>query len=110
VTENDPGPRLDELTLEDFSPAVGDTFRMRGSEAGQAEEVELELAEATSLGSRAGQPGRPETFSLLFRGPAELRAPQGIYRLEHERLGAMDVFLVPLGPDETGTRYEAVFN
>jgi len=43
--------------------------------------------------------------------------PQGMYRLEHEGLGAFDLFVVPIGPDEpsvagqrpTATRYEIVF-
>jgi hypothetical protein len=36
--------------------------------------------------------------------------PQGIYKLENEKLGALEIFLVPIGPDEKGMRYEAIFN
>jgi hypothetical protein len=36
--------------------------------------------------------------------------PQATYRLEHATLGAMDVFLVPIGQDREGVRYEAIFN
>ena len=36
--------------------------------------------------------------------------PQAIYRLEHAALGAMDVFLVPIGRVADGIRYEAIFN
>jgi uncharacterized protein DUF6916 len=32
-----------------------------------------------------------------------------IHRVEHEELGALDVFLVPIGPDQAGMCYEAVF-
>ena len=43
--------------------------------------------------------------------------PQGIYRLEHEQLGTLEFFIVPVGPPEaadseaagTAMRYEAVF-
>jgi hypothetical protein len=35
--------------------------------------------------------------------------PQRIYRVEHGELGAMEIFLVPIGPDEVAHRYEAVF-
>ena len=35
--------------------------------------------------------------------------PQRIYRLRHDRLGAFEVFLVPIGPDAVGMRFEAVF-
>jgi hypothetical protein len=50
----------------------------------------------------------PPGFSLLFHGPAEPWWPQGIFRVEHADLGTEDVFLVPLGPDDRGMRYEAV--
>jgi len=53
---------------------------------------------------------RMESFSLLFCGPIAPYLPQGIYRLQHEKLGTMEMFLVPLGPDGRGMQYEAVFN
>jgi hypothetical protein len=49
-------------------------------------------------------------FSILLRGPAEPVLPQGIFRLEHPRLGAADVFFVPIGRDDRGTAYEAIFS
>jgi hypothetical protein len=51
-----------------------------------------------------GSPG----FLLLFHGPADPWWPQGMFRVEHADLGTEDLFLVPLGPDERGMRYEAV--
>jgi hypothetical protein len=30
--------------------------------------------------------------------------------MEHEEIGALDIFLVPIGPDEEGPRYEAIFD
>jgi hypothetical protein len=35
--------------------------------------------------------------------------PQRIYQLHHQRLGALDIFLVPIKRDANGTTYEAVF-
>jgi hypothetical protein len=32
-----------------------------------------------------------------------------MYRLEHPELGVLDIFLVPLGPEEGRMRYEAIF-
>ena len=50
-----------------------------------------------------------EAFSLLFESPTQSVMPQQAYRLTAE--GFEDaVFLVPVGQDENGTRYEAVFN
>jgi hypothetical protein len=33
-----------------------------------------------------------------------------MYQLQHERLGAFELFLVPVGQDQDGVYYEAVFN
>jgi hypothetical protein len=51
-----------------------------------------------------------EYFSLLFRGPLTAQCKQGIHSLRHEKLGSLDLFLVPIGPDAHGMRYQAVFN
>ncbi len=48
-------------------------------------------------------------FSLIFRGPAQPVLPQQIHPLLHARTGELPVFLVPIGPDQHGMRYEAVF-
>jgi hypothetical protein len=66
-------------------------------------ELELLQVEATPR----TQHGRP--FSLVFRGPLAPVAVQRIYPLEHATLGLFEIFLVPIGPDERGLRYEAVF-
>ena len=49
-----------------------------------------------------------ERFTFLH-WPDDLSLPQSTYALEHETLGAVFLFLVPLGPTQ-GYRYEAVFN
>ena len=52
-----------------------------------------------------------ELFSLQFRGPAAPRLPQQIHRLEHDKLGAFEIFLTAIGADpEQGILYESVFH
>jgi hypothetical protein len=51
-----------------------------------------------------------EQFSLMFQGPGEIFMPQGMYTLTHRTLGTFDLFLVPIGKDDNGFSYEAVFN
>ncbi|MEQ1920903.1 MAG: hypothetical protein ABL952_00210 [Pyrinomonadaceae bacterium] len=51
-----------------------------------------------------------DNFTLLFRAPLDAPQQQGIYRIEHEAIGAMDLFLVPVKQDDSGLYYEAVFN
>lgn len=53
---------------------------------------------------------RVESFSLFFRGPLTPFFQQATYSLQHEKLGPLDMFLVPLGPDGDRMQYEAVFN
>ena len=97
---------LEKLTLRDFFERVGERFRVVGPDA----PVVLALVEAIDL-SRPGAPGsRRSPFSLVFRGPLSPVMPQHTYPLEHPALGRLEIFLVPIGPDASGMRYEAVFN
>jgi hypothetical protein len=96
---------LDRLTREDFLPRVGETFRV--AESG----IDLVLTEAAGFSTPGAVAGpRKAPFSLLFRGPKQPILPQRIWALENETLGRLEIFLVPIGPDAGGMRYEAVFN
>lgn len=53
---------------------------------------------------------RQEQFSLRFRGDRNQVFPQRIYPMKHDSIGDFDLFLVPIGRDDAGTYYEAVFN
>ncbi|HVS40436.1 MAG TPA: hypothetical protein VMS17_33065 [Gemmataceae bacterium] len=88
-----------------FEVHRGTKFRLE-EEPGSA--LELELVEVTMMRGASDPRGRP--FSLLFRGPAAPLLPQRIYAMEHERLGRLEIFIVPIGRDAAGVRYEAVFN
>jgi len=100
------------LALSDFDGHVNARFRVR---LGAEEFLELELVKAEALKSGGGHevPGvRRAPFSLIFRGPRDQPLQQRIYELEHPSLGALQVFLVPIGPGPgtNGLRYEALFN
>jgi hypothetical protein len=51
-----------------------------------------------------------EQFALHFHVTAEMPPHQGTYRVEHEALGPMDVFLVPIAQEGDTLVLEAVFN
>jgi hypothetical protein len=51
-----------------------------------------------------------ECFSLYFRGPPDAMLGQGSYAFDHDELGSLELFLVPLQPDADGPRYESVVN
>jgi len=50
-----------------------------------------------------------EPFSVILITETEHSHGQAIYALQHERLGSVELFLVPLGPKAGGMSYEAVF-
>lgn len=102
---------LDRLTVASFAPTLGDTYILVDDDAGLR--LDLELIEAATHPADApptDAAGRRTPFSLLFRGPREPVLAQRIQRLEHDALGPLEIFLVPVGRDDTGTRYEAVFS
>lgn len=92
------------LTKDLFAQHMGDRFRVRTD---SSDTTELELHEVTARNAEA-----PRPFSILFRGPMNPILPQRTYRLEHDRLEPIDLFLVPVGPDTDRAfmLYEAVFN
>ena len=99
---------LDKLRREDFQPRVGAAFRV-ALESGDP--LELTLIEARDLTLQGRPPAnRRMPFSLLFRGPRSPVLPQRIYALEDPGLGRLEIFLVPIGTDGDGVRYEAIFN
>ena len=103
-------PDLESLDADIFDPHRATVFRLQtGGEPLPLELVEVQRARYADDPAAVGPHGRREPFSLVFRGPRSPWARQGIYRLEHDGLGSLDLFLVPLGPDAAGMRYEAVF-
>ncbi len=91
---------LDCVTAADFEPHLGSEFAVVGS-------APLRLAEAT-VSRLVREDGRP--FSLVFEAPLEVRLDQGMRAMSHPDLGSMDLFLVPIAPTATASRYEALFN
>jgi hypothetical protein len=100
---------LESFTIETFADRIGERFGIAADDGG----LEAELVEATALTALSGKaletPGDRAPFSLVFLGPGDPVLPQAIYRFEHDELGAFEIFVVPIGRDETGVRYEAVF-
>lgn len=102
---------LERFTIDTFAPLAGQVFRLHVE--GQ-EPLETTLASVTEIpvsGWRpedAGEHRRP--FALVFLGPPRFVLPQAIYRFEHDGLGALEIFIVPIGRSAEGVRYEAVFS
>lgn len=101
---------IEEFTQAKFSEYLGEAFQL---EADLESRLTLQLIEAKQLSS--GQNANPqikrlEPFALVFRGPQNLPLAQATYQLQHDQLGELAVFLVPIDQDEEGFYYEAIFN
>src|SRR5690242_15009113 len=97
---------LEAFTLATFAERLGESFRAH-PDVGPP--LTVELIEATDLSGGKPPADHRAPFSIVFRGPLTPLLPQKIYRLEHDALGAFELFIVPIGPDAHGMRYEAVF-
>jgi hypothetical protein len=95
---------LDKLTKESFEPITSSVFAV-ALDDGRTLPLELIAVRGNGLQGLA----KREQFSLQFRGPSEPALVQRIYRLAHAELGAMEIFIVPIGHDAAGMTYEAVF-
>ena len=102
---------LDTATSATFKPHVGDRFEVTPQE-GEPFEAVLSSCEETPYGS--SDEWRETTlrvpFSLIFVSPAEHSVNQQTCAFRHEQLGDFELFVVPLGPNEQGMRYQAVIS
>jgi hypothetical protein len=98
---------LSTISIDDFEPCLGQTFRVTHESAG---EIELELIEVKPLGSADSKAQARQSFSLLFRGPLQPMLEQQVLKIENSTLGELALFLVPIGPDDNGMLYDITFN
>lgn len=95
------------LTEKEFSKFVNTKFRAK---VDADKEVPLELIEVKGYTSTHAEQQGMERFSIFFVGPEDQPLQQTVYAFAHDEMGEFDLFLVPLTPNESGRRYEAVFN
>ena len=97
----------EQLELAFFEPLVNTIFAVTVGD----EKIDLELIEAKEIATEAVPlEGGRTPFSLLFRGPEGAALEQQTFDLGHEQAGNLEIFLVPVQPDDKGPCYEAVFN
>ena len=96
-----------DYSADSFSRQVNTKFTVM-VESG--EPVELELVEVAVRKNESNEQAGMERFSTFFRGPQNAFLPQRTYDFHHPELGEMQIFLVPIGSDGNGYRYEAIFN
>ncbi len=93
-----------EATNDYGQPVILNLFKIEDPPAQRGLAVKLKLAESEEAQLKE------ESFSLLFRGPSSEPLRQRSYKMKHHTLGVLEIFLVPVGKDDGGRYYEAVFN
>jgi|ERR1051326_3877844 hypothetical protein len=99
---------LGQFTLDDAQALVNKTFTV----SVDGNEHQLKLFEASPIELRArrkSQLPKRSPFSIYFLGPREPILPQGTYTLGSDAAMFEMLFITPIGRDEEGTEYEAVF-
>ena len=91
------------LEHQEFTRHLNTAFRIHLNEA---ETVEAEL---TDVSEHLVSPTQ-ERFSITFRTSNETFLGQGLRQFDHDQMGSFDLFIVPIGRNDKGTSYEAVFN
>ena len=98
---------LQDLTVAAFEAQQGTPFRI---DYGSGAPLEVVLHQVRRHEPHPGP--RAEPFSAYFLGPKSPILRQRIFKVEHDQMGTLELFLVPIGPDPRagGMIYEAVFN
>jgi hypothetical protein len=98
----DSGSGAAQVDKATFRAQCGTTFRV----IRDGEEVPLLLAEVVDGPTY----GSIESFSLFFHGPADRLLEQATYTFEHDALGSLALFIVPvLGSNAERIVYQASF-
>jgi len=86
---------LDQVKFQDFSHAINQGWVISDSEGNGIDVILIKAAELTQYHMPILSQRVP--FSLIFRGPFQPDAPQGLYLLENKFVGALkSVLVVPL--------------
>ena len=91
-----------ELNLADFEGFVGEPHEIVFTDG----TIPIVLEKAQGLPRSLRESG---AFRLEWRGPVDPILVQAIYRFRRGEQ-EFDMFIVPIGRDERGTLYEAIFN
>ncbi len=94
-------------TEEGFRQQLNTAFRVQ---VNSPKPIDLTLVGVESRPSEATEEHGMERFSVFFLGSPEFLLPQSIYRLAHPQMGEFEIFLVAVGKEAEGYRYEAVYN
>lgn len=103
-----------DLSEETFSRYVNTKFRIYTS---PLTAIDLELIKvsrreppSSEKAAKSAKTPKLDCFSVVFRGPRKQALESRTYRVEHDQMGAFDLFITPVDDHKKQRRYQAVFN
>jgi hypothetical protein len=93
---------LAALAIDDFRPHLGSQFDVQAGGG----TITMKLSRVDPAGDSGRKGG---AFSLIFSAPRGPWLQQAIYPMRHAVLGAIEIFLVPIGLVGDANGYQAVF-
>jgi len=94
------------LDVDAFEACLNQAFAL--TDGDYRDEFELISVDRLAGADVTGE--HKQAFSLVFQSRGNAILEQRIYTLDNAELGELQIFLVPIGKDEAGVRYEAVFS
>lgn len=91
--------------FDDFQACLNQSFSLVDGDYSD----ELTLVRIDRFGEKNTIEGG-EAFSVVFLSKKQEPIPQQTYQVSNQKLGDLHLFIVPIGQDESGVRYEAVFS
>ena len=95
-----------QYSFEDFDACRDQPFLVREGDHSES----LQLTEVERIATTQTAAGDISAFSIVLRSSNQNVLPQQIYQLSNATLGELQIFIVPIGADDTGVRYEAIFS
>lgn len=94
------------LKLEDFASRLNETFSVDVDQG----RTPFVLVEAAPLPHQVFNGMVREPFSLIFHSATPVLFPQRVYQMSCPTMSEFGIFLVPVGRNQDGFLYQAVFN
>lgn len=96
---------MELMTVQQFADCLNESFQVELDE----QSIEFVLVEVRPLSSAQSNVQR-QSFSLMFRHSGASAVPQQTYAMHHPRLGALEIFIVPVAQEPGAFLYQAIFN
>ena len=92
---------VDPLALESLRKAMNTEFSVEFDDDRSVLKLTLVALQVRDA------PDGYEQFAAHFLGPPDPQLPQATYEFRYPGVGAFPLFIVPIGRDDAGVRYEA---